>query len=102
MEIIRLPLGEAPPVDVDCLRIEEQPGGEFSLTASALCANDENGDSMSIAGGPSFASREAAEQAGIAWARSLGAERLIVGTGTLSRPLQLNEIDLPLQTAAPE
>lgn len=36
MEIVRLPLGEQAPVDADCIRIEEQPGATYTLTASAL------------------------------------------------------------------
>jgi hypothetical protein len=105
MEIIRLPLGEAPPLDRDCLRIEQQADGSFALTATALC-EDEGGDededaSASIVGGPTFPTVEAAEEAGLAWAREAGVEQLYIGTGTLSQPLALTEADLPGDSPVP-
>ncbi len=96
MEIVRLPLGEQASVDADCIRIEEQPGATYMLTASALCAGAQDADSVSIVGGAVFGSIEQAEAAGVAWAEDVGVERLFVSTGTLARPLQLLEIDKPL------
>jgi hypothetical protein len=96
MEIVRLPLGEQASVDADCIRIEEQPGATYKLTASALCVGADEGESASIVGGPTFNSFEQAEAAGIAWAASVGVERLFVSTGSLERPLELTEIDRPL------
>lgn len=96
MEIVRLPLGEQASVDVDCIRIEEQPGTTYKLTASAMCVGADDGESVSIVGGPEFGTIEQAEAAGLAWAATVGVERLFVSTGTLARPLELIEIDKPL------
>jgi hypothetical protein len=54
MEIIRLPLGVQASVDADCIRIEEQPGATYKLTASALCVGADDGESVSVVGGPVF------------------------------------------------
>ena len=96
MEIIRLPLGKQPSVDVDCLRIEEQPGATYKLTASAMCVGADDGESVSIVAAPIFATVEEAEANDIAWAANEGIERLYVSTGTLAQPLELLEIDKPL------
>lgn len=96
MQILRLPTGENAPVDADCLRIEEQPSGEYRLTASAMCSGADDGESVSIVGGPLFTSPTNAEAAGVAWATDVGVERLFVSTGTLDQPLELIEIDQPL------
>jgi len=96
MEIVRLRLGEQAAVDADCIRIEEQPGEIYKLTTSALCVGVDEGESVSIVGGPVFATIEQAEAAGLAWASNVGVERLFVSTGTLARPLKLTEIDGPL------
>ena len=96
MEIVRLPLGEQASVDADCIRIEEQPGATYMLTASALCASTDDAESVSIVGGPAFGNIEQAEAAGFAWAEDVGVERVFVSTGTLACPLQLLEIDKPL------
>jgi hypothetical protein len=94
MEITRLPIGEQAPFDADCIRIEEQADGEHLLTASALC---EGGlESVSIVGGPLFATLAQAEEAGLAWAEDVGADHLYISTGTLAQPLKPTEIDLPL------
>lgn len=95
MEIVRLPVGVQASVDVDCLRIEEQPDASFKLTASALCAgaDDEKAESASIVGGPPYASAAEAEEAGVAWAANVGVEQLFVSMGTLEHPLALLEID---------
>ena len=96
MDIIRLPVGQQAPVDADCIRIEEQPGAAFRLTASALCTGADDGESVSIVSGPVFATADQAEAAGVAWAASVGVERLFVSSGTQARPLELLEIDRPL------
>jgi hypothetical protein len=97
MEIVRLPLGEQASVDADCIRIEEQVSGTYKLTASAMCAGRDEGDSVSIVGdGLEFASVELAEATGVAWATGVGVERLFVSTGTCAHPLELMEIDKPL------
>ena len=96
MEIVRLPLGEQASVDADCIRIEEQPGATYKLTASALCVGADDGESVSVVGGPMFGTIKQAEAAGIAWAANVGVERLFISTGTLAQPLKLIEIDKPL------
>ncbi|VWX55158.1 hypothetical protein [Novosphingobium sp. 9U] len=96
MEIIRLPIGKQAPVDVDCIRIEEQPGGNYKLTASALCSQDNDDESVSVIDTQLFATAQEAEATGVAWAEDIGVSRLFVGTGTLDHPLELLEIDRPL------
>jgi hypothetical protein len=93
MEVVKLQVGKQAAVDADCIRIEEQPGGAYQLTASALCAAEDEGEPMSIVGAPLFDTAEEAEAAGGAWATNVGVERLFVSTGTLGRPLELTEID---------
>lgn len=96
MEIIRLPVGEQAPVDVDCIRVEEVSESTYKLTGTALCVGSDDGDSVSIVDGPVFDTIEQAEAAGMAWATDVGVERLFVSTGTLDEPLELIEIDKPL------
>lgn len=95
MEIVRLPLGKQASVDADCIRIEEQPGATYKLTASAMCVGDGDGESVSIVDGMAFETSEQAEAVGVAWAANVGVERLFVCRGTLARPLELIEIDRP-------
>lgn len=98
MEIIRLPVGEQAPVDVDCIRVEELPDLTYKLTGTALCtvSVDDDADSVSIVDGPVFETIEQAEAAGMAWATHVGVERLFVSAGTLDQPLEVLEIDKPL------
>lgn len=96
MQITRMPIGEQAPPEADCLRIEEQPDGGFVLTASALCAGEDDAESASIVGGLRFATLDEAEAAGLAWAETVGADHIYIATGTRERPLELTEIDLPL------
>jgi hypothetical protein len=97
MDIVKLPVGKQAAVDADCIRIEQTAEAMFKLTASALCVRaDDDGESVSIVDGPTFASAEEAEAAGLTWAANVGVERLIVSTGTLEQPLELTEIDKPL------
>lgn len=93
MDIIRLPLGKQAPVDSDCIRVEEQAGGVFTLTGSALCTGDEEGSSVSIVDYPTFASADEAEAAGLVWAQDIGVEQLYLASATLSVPLEETEID---------
>jgi hypothetical protein len=96
VKIVKLPVGKQAAVNTDCIRIEEQPGGAYQLTASALCAAEDEGESVSIVGTPLYETAEEAEAAGVAWATNVGVERLFVSTGTLERPLELTEIDREL------
>ena len=96
MEITRLPVGDVPPSDTDCVRIEQEPDGTYKMTASALCAGRDDNESVSIVDGLPFATVQQAEEAGVAWANDVGAEQLYISVGTLERPLQPTEIDLPL------
>jgi hypothetical protein len=102
MEIVRLPVGTQAAVDADCIRLEEQPDGRYKLTASALCTDADEGESVSIIDAPLYPTAEDAEVAGLAWATSVGVERLFVSTGTLAQPLQMIEIDKPLSAPAGE
>ena len=96
MEITRLPVGDPAPTDADCIRIEELAGGNYKLTASALCNGEGVAESVSIVAGPIFATVQQAEEAGLAWAEDVGSEQLYVSLGTREQPLKLTEIDLPL------
>ena len=97
MEIVRLPIGEQASVDADCIRIEEQASGTYRLTASALCAASDEGESVSIVGdGLEFETVEQAEATGVAWAAEVGVEQLFVSTGTCAQPLETIAIDEPL------
>ncbi|MFD1787574.1 hypothetical protein ACFSC3_08320 [Sphingomonas floccifaciens] len=96
MELIRLPIGEPAQADVDCIAIEEQVDHRFRLTASALCNDTQDAESVSIVGGPTFLSAHEAEAAGIAWATTVGVDRLFISSGTLARPLARLDIDGPL------
>ncbi|MEG3088303.1 hypothetical protein [Sphingomonas sp. PB4P5] len=96
MEVVRLPVGKQAPVDADCIRIEQAAEATFKLTASALCVNTDDAESVSIVDGPTFESAEKAETAGLIWAENVGVERLTVAVGTLEQPLELIEIDKPL------
>jgi hypothetical protein len=96
VDVVRLKVGERAPTDADCISIEEQAEGAHRLTASALCASDDAEDSVSIIDAPTYATAAEAEEAGLAWAETVGAERLYIATGTLSKPLKVTEIDLPL------
>lgn len=96
MDLVRLPVGKQASVDVDCIRIEEQPDRSWKLTATALCVEADEAESASIVGGPTFATAAEAEAAGIAWAGNIGVETLHVSLGTLAQPLETLEIDKPL------
>lgn len=71
MEIKRLADGEPAPANGDCVNVDPEEGGKFSLRANALC-----GDEMvSLIGTRElFDTREEAEEQGLAWANEQGAE----------------------------
>jgi hypothetical protein len=96
MDVVKLPVGKQAPVDADCIRIEQTAEAIFKLTASALCVDADDAESVSIVDGPTFQSAEEAEAAGLTWAADVGVERLIVSNGTLEQPLEVIEIDKPL------
>ena len=82
-------------VDKDCIRIEELEDGSHQLTGTALCTREDEGTSVSLVNGLTFATCDEAEQVGLAWAESVGVEHLHISVGTVGRPLKLTEIDLP-------
>lgn len=94
MEVVRMPVGEQAPVDVDCIRIEQAEEALFELSGSALRLGGE--ESVAIVEAPAFKSLEEAEAAGLVWAAKIGVTRLFVSVGTLDNPLELIEIDEPL------
>lgn len=77
MQIERLPFGERADDAADCIHIEEAADGSFLLTGSGLSFERED-DSVAIISGQPYPSAEAAENAGLAWADSLGVERLSI------------------------
>lgn len=95
MELIRLPVGEPAEVDTDCIRVEELEDGSHRLTGTAMCTGEDEGASVSLVDGLTFPTSDQAEEAGLAWAESVGVGRLHISIGTRDRPLRLLEIDLP-------
>lgn len=95
MELIKLPIGLQADVDVDCIRVEEIEAGSFQLTGTALCVAEDEGASVSLMNGLTYGTFDEAQAAGLAWAESVGVERLFISTGTREHPLELIEIDLP-------
>jgi hypothetical protein len=75
MDIITLPVGEAAPIDSDCISIDTAPDG-FRLTGSLL-ARDE---SHAVVDGEIYGSYADAEAAGLSWAAGCGVTRLYVAT----------------------
>lgn len=95
MDLIRLPVGEQADADKDCIRIEELEDGSHRLTGTALCTLEDEGTSVSLVDGLTFATCDEAEQVGVAWAESVGVEHMHISVGNVGRPLELTEIDLP-------
>lgn len=84
MELERLAVGKQAPIDADCIRLEEQAGSAWKLTASALCVGDDDeGTSVSIVDAPDFTSLADAEAAGLGWAADVGVAKLMVTVATL-------------------
>ena len=96
MEIIRLEVGQRPPSDSDCIRIEQTNEGRYALTGTALCQQSEETESVSIIGTQDFDTIKEAERAGVVWAAVQLVEKLYVGYGTLASPIALAESDRPL------
>jgi hypothetical protein len=90
MEIVKLPPGQQASDESDCIRIQELENGGFSLNGSVLlrCGDAEVAESVSLIGGDPYASYEAAEAAGFAWASEHCAEILYVcrSQGTVPLP----------------
>ncbi|SEM54535.1 hypothetical protein SAMN05192583_0576 [Sphingomonas gellani] len=80
MEIIRLPEGEVASETCDCIQIQTTSDGRFELAGSALmkCGDSDVTESVSITGGQPYATYEAAEAAGLAWANELCVEQVHV------------------------
>lgn len=72
MNIIRYELGVEAPRTVDCMKLEELEDGQWDLGATALV----NEESVSLAASDPYPSRQAAEDAGLAWAADHGVEEL--------------------------
>lgn len=81
MEIVRLEPEAEAPAGSDCIKINLLPDGTFRIVTSALFEGDSNGDeSVSVIGGDTYATHEAAEAAGLTWADEQGGELLHVET----------------------
>jgi hypothetical protein len=82
MDIIKLPEGRQAPDEVDCISIERQSEGQYRLTGTALlaCGDGEEAESVALVGMPLFASYEAAEDVGLAWAAEQCVERIYIST----------------------
>ncbi len=97
MQIIKLPLGQRPADDTDCVKIEETSDGRFALTGTALCQqSDDESESVSLVETATFETMSDAEEAGVVWANAQGVQVLHVGHGTLAHPIAQSEIDGPL------
>ena len=89
MEIVKLAAGEQSSDESDCIRIQELPGGAFSLYGSVLfrCGDVEVAESVSLIGGEPYETYEAAEAAGVAWAGEHCADALYVCRSDGTKPL---------------
>ena len=79
MDIVRLPTGETAPIDSDCISIDEQPDGRFTLTGSMFSGEE----SVAIVTPILCATREAAEEQGMSWAAECDVPRLYISTTLL-------------------
>ena len=96
MQIIKLEVGQRPPDDSDCIRIEETEDGRFALTGTALCEKDEDTESVTLVGTRHYDTMSEAEEAGLVWANAQQVKVLHVGYGTLAKPMAMTEVDRPL------
>jgi hypothetical protein len=89
MEIIKLPPGQLGGEDCDCIRIQEEAGGSFSLAGSVLfrCGDADVAESVSLVGGDLYDSYDAAEAAGLAWIGEHCAEVVYVCRSDGTKPL---------------
>jgi hypothetical protein len=90
MQTVRLPSGEHAPAEADCISIYEGDGG-FVLNGSVLlrCGDSNELESVSLIGGPTYPTRDAAEAAGLAWAADHCVETLYVSDS----PFTINDTD---------
>ncbi len=72
MKIVRYELGEQASRDVDCIKVERLADGRWSLCGSALVGEE----SVSFVGSEPYASCQAAEDAGLAWAAEKGVQEV--------------------------
>lgn len=70
MEIIKLAAGQLAPDESDCVRVISMPEGDFALNCNALqsCGDGDTMESVSLIGGETYPTYDAAEAAGLAWA----------------------------------
>ncbi len=82
MEIINLPKGEEADDAADCIRIERTSDGRYSFETSALveCDDEADGDSEAVISSSTYATFEAAEADGLAWAAGLCVKTIYVET----------------------
>lgn len=83
MQIVKMPPGEMADEDTDCIKIGRTSDGRYSLVTSALVINNDHTDadeSEAVVGGETYATYEAAEAAGLAWAAGLGVDTIHVET----------------------
>ena len=93
MEIIKLRWGEMAPDDADCIKIDEAPGGRFTLVASALmvCGDGEDAESIALVASEPYTSYDDAEAAGLAWAEAHCVETIYIETGSGPEPMKTKE-----------
>ncbi|MBB5709761.1 hypothetical protein [Sphingomonas xinjiangensis] len=89
MDIIKLPIGQAAAGNVDCIRIQELPDGQFELNGSVLlqCGDSDVAESVAMVGSEPYRSADAAESAGMAWAADHCVEQLHVARSDGTKPL---------------
>jgi hypothetical protein len=89
MEIIKLEPGVMASEDTDCIKINATPDGKFSLVASALmgCGDGESRESVALVSSEPYASHDAAEAAGLAWAEAHCVTTIYVETGGNPEPV---------------
>jgi hypothetical protein len=92
MEIVNLPTGKVAGPEADCVRIQELPGGRFTLSGAVLltCGDTDAAESVGLIGGEPYETYDAAEAAGLAWAAEHCVETIFVsrsdGTQLLPDP----------------
>jgi hypothetical protein len=78
MQVVRLPVGEQAPKDVDCISINLLDSDQALLQGSILVGDE----SIAIIGGEPYGSAREAEAAGVAWASEQGVALLYVATSS--------------------
>ena len=89
MELVKLPVGTPAPADTDCIRIQELTSGAFALEGNLLGPPDDEdvAESVSLIATDPYASYEAAEEAGLAWAGGCSVAVLHVSRSDGTTPL---------------